>query len=168
MLKLTACTSPLASASASSSAVSAAVIASGFSQTTCLPASSAARACGEVQLVGRGDVDDVDALVGEHRLEALVGLGQHGGLGLGPRALGRGADHPVHLHAEPAQRLDVHDADEPGADDRRAKLLERGHEGPPESLGAKAKARAGLSTKIVRASSSPSSRASRGRKRANA
>src|SRR4051794_8484087 len=43
MLKLTACTSPLCSASRSSSAVSVESIPSGFSHTTCLPAASAAR-----------------------------------------------------------------------------------------------------------------------------
>src|SRR4051794_34973548 len=46
MLKLTAFTRPLASASATSSADSSLVIASGFSHTTCLPAASSRLACG--------------------------------------------------------------------------------------------------------------------------
>src|SRR6266566_3265819 len=45
MLKFTACTSPLRSASSTSSADSLEVVASGFSHTTCLPASIAAFAC---------------------------------------------------------------------------------------------------------------------------
>src|SRR5262249_60630003 len=47
----------------------------------------------------------------EHRLEAVVGLGQ---AGLCARALGRRADDAGHLDPEAAQRLDMHDADEPG------------------------------------------------------
>ena len=45
MLKFVQCTSPLRSAASTSSAVWAEVSASGFSQTTCLPALSVASAC---------------------------------------------------------------------------------------------------------------------------
>ena len=54
------------------------------------------------------------AVVVEHRLEALVRLRQ---ARLLSRALGRRADHARDLDPEPAQRLDVHDADEPRPDD---------------------------------------------------
>jgi hypothetical protein len=63
-------------------------------------------------------VDDVDALVGEHRLEGLVRLGQVVGARLGGGALRAGADDAGHLDPEPPQRLDVDEADETGADDR--------------------------------------------------
>ncbi len=62
-------------------------------------------------------MDDVDALVGEHRVERLVRLRQ---AGLAARALRRGADDADDVDADPAQRLDVHDADEPRADHRRS------------------------------------------------
>ena len=52
MLKFTALTRPLASASATSPVDSAAVIASGFSQTTCLPAARIADAWGTWRLFG--------------------------------------------------------------------------------------------------------------------
>ena len=42
---------------------SAAVIARGFSQTTCRPAARIAERLRQVEVVGRGDVDDVDARV---------------------------------------------------------------------------------------------------------
>ena len=51
-------------------------IASGFSQTTCLPAASVVADLPVVEMVGGREVHDVDALVGEHRLEGLVRLGQ--------------------------------------------------------------------------------------------
>ena len=59
-------------------------------------------------------MDDLDALVGQHRVEGLDGSGSPGFW----RALGRGADDAVHV--DPILcRLHVHDADERGADDGR-------------------------------------------------
>ena len=62
-------------------------------------------------------MDDAHAVVVEHRLEALVRLGQ---AGLLARPRGRGADDTGHVDAEPSERLDVDDADEPGPDDGRS------------------------------------------------
>ena len=59
-------------------------------------------------------MDDLDAFVGQHRLEALVRLRQPGLLA---RALGRGADDARHVDPDSLQGLDVDDADEPRADD---------------------------------------------------
>src|SRR5258706_16055163 len=120
-----------------------------------------------VEVVGRGDVHDVDARVGEHRLVALVRLRQRVGARLLAHALGRGADDAGDLHPQPPQGLDMDQADEPGPHDRRPYLAGVRHAVLPSSWwGTNANARAGLSSKIARARSSPSSRARRGRKRA--
>ena len=67
------------SASASSSAVSArSSPAASRRRRACRPRAPRLR-LRVVEMVRRGDVDDVDALVGEHRLEGLVRLGQPGG-----------------------------------------------------------------------------------------
>ena len=62
-------------------------------------------------------MDDVDARVGQHRLEALVGRRQvqRGSAFRSPGMAG--TDHAVHLHAQPAQGLHVHHADEAGPND---------------------------------------------------
>jgi hypothetical protein len=73
-----------------------------------------------VEVVRRRQVDDVDSLVGEERLVALVRGSQP--LGSGP--LLRRADHARHLDAEPTQRVDVDDADEAGPDDPRPELAD--------------------------------------------
>ena len=104
-------------------------IASGFSQTTCLPASSAASRLCVVELVRRRQVNDVDAIVVEQRLEAVVRLGA-GPPALGARPLRRGADDAGDLHAEPAQCVDVHDADEAGAHHRRTQIRQVTHRMP--------------------------------------
>jgi hypothetical protein len=69
-----------------------------------------------VEVVRRRDVDDVDASVGEHVVEARIRLGQ---ARLLPRALRRRAHDAGDLDADTAQRLDVHDADEARSDDCR-------------------------------------------------
>ena len=56
---------------------------SGFSQSTCLPASKHSRALLEVEGVRRGDVDDVDRRVGHQLLVGAVG----GGRAVGPGVL---------------------------------------------------------------------------------
>ena len=75
-----------------------------------------------MQVVGRREVDDVDPLVGQHRLEARVGVRQVLGARLLGRALGGRADDPGDLDAEAPQRFDVHDADEAGPRDGRANV----------------------------------------------
>jgi hypothetical protein len=69
-----------------------------------------------VEVIRRRDVDDVHARVRQQRLVALV-RGRQAGLRAG--ALGRRADHAGDVDPEPAQGLDVDDADEPRADDGR-------------------------------------------------
>jgi hypothetical protein len=75
-----------------------------------------------VQVVRRRHVDDVDALVCEHRLEGLVRVRQRDAAAQRPRPLRRGADDAEDLDAEPAERVDVDDADEARPDDCRAQL----------------------------------------------
>ena len=77
-----------------------------------------------MQVVGRREVDDVDALVGEHRLKARVGVGQVLGARLRGRALRGRAHDPGDFDAEPPQRLDMHDADEARPRDRCANVPE--------------------------------------------
>jgi hypothetical protein len=85
------------------------------------------RRCGlrVVQVIRRGDVDHIDPGIGQHRLEALVRWRQlqRGGALCGPRVAG--SNHPVHLHAQPAQSLDMHGSDEPRADNGRANFGDR-------------------------------------------
>ena len=108
----------------SRSADSAGVMASGFSHTTCLPAREGGLRVLVMKVIRRGDVDDVDARVVEHRLEALVGRRQADLLGARRGALVARTDDAVHLDAQPPQRLDVDGADEAGADDGGADLAE--------------------------------------------
>ena len=88
MLKLVQWTRPLRCASSTSSDDCSESIASGFSQTTCLPAFSAARACVKLELIRRRQMNDVDAIVGEHLLEVVVRLGKRDRPALGARPLG--------------------------------------------------------------------------------
>ena len=76
-----------------------------------------------VEVVRRRQVDDVDRVVGEQRLERVV----DGRDRLCGRALGRGADDARDVDAEEAQRVHVHDADETGADDARPELGQVAH-----------------------------------------
>ena len=97
-----------AAALAASDAASALVVASGFSHSTCLPASIGRRRHREVARVGRADVDGVDRRIGEDR--AIVGLGPvdaEGGrerTGLVEAAAGDGRDVD---DAQAAQRFAV-------------------------------------------------------------
>ena len=121
MLKLTALTRPLSAGEARRARrTPSLVIASGFSHTTCLPA---ARICVDlrgVELVGAGDVDDVDRVVRAQLVEALVRVGHADRLGALLAARSGGAQQPDDVDADPAQGLDVHGADEAAADDGRA------------------------------------------------
>ena len=56
---------------------------------------------------------NVDAVVGEHLVDALI-LGRES---LRPGALGRRADDTGYLDADPAQGINVDAGDEAGADD---------------------------------------------------
>ena len=67
-----------------------------------------------VEVVGRRQMDDVDLVVGENRVVALVGASKPFGRG----ALGRGACDARHLDPDAPQRVDVDGSDEPRADDR--------------------------------------------------
>ena len=66
-------------------------------------------------------MDDVDRVVGEQLLERVV----HRREPLRRRALGRRADDAGDLDAEQPERMDVHHADEPRADDSGAERRER-------------------------------------------
>ena len=65
-----------------------------------------------VGVIGAGDVDDVDRRIGSHLLDAVVHPADADGIGLGPGALRRRADHTGHLDAKTTQRLDVCHPDE--------------------------------------------------------
>ena len=80
-----------------------------------------------VQMIGRGDVHDIDARVVEHRLEAAIGLGQANLCRPRGGPLARGSDHAMHLHAQTAQRFDVDGADKPGPHHSRPDFGERPH-----------------------------------------
>src|ERR1700687_2309391 len=78
-----------------------------------------------VQVIRRGDMDDVDPRVSEHGLEALVGRWQaeRSGAFRGPGVAG--PNDSMHLHAQPAQGFDMHEAYEARADDGRADFGDR-------------------------------------------
>ena len=76
----------------------------------------------DVEVVRRGDVDDVDGRVREHLVQRLVGVRDAERLGPGRATLRRAAEDAAHLDADPAQLLDVDGPDEPRADDGRADL----------------------------------------------
>src|SRR5437867_12838157 len=80
-----------------------------------------------VEVVGRGDVDDVDPLIVEHRLKALVGGRKPELARSRRRSVVRGADDAVDLDAKPAQSLHVDDPDEAGAGDRGPDPAESPH-----------------------------------------
>ena len=115
---------------ATSSADSAEVIASGFSHTTWLPGGEDPPDLRVVELVGRGDVDDLDALVGEQLVEARVGLRQAElARPAARRAPATTSRRPCDADADAAQRLDVDGADEPAADDGGADVADASHAG---------------------------------------
>jgi hypothetical protein len=77
-----------------------------------------------VQVVRGGEVDDVDAVVVQNRLERVVRLGEVVGVRLGGGAFAARADDAGDFDAEATERLDVDDADEAGAGDRRSDVPE--------------------------------------------
>ena len=80
-----------------------------------------------VQIVGRGDVDDVDVGIGEEVVERGIGAGDAQGGRPGRTALWRAAEHAANLDADPAQGFDVDGADEARADDGGADVGDRPH-----------------------------------------
>src|SRR5215211_3708557 len=118
MLKFVQWTRPLLSASSSSSADSAEVRASGFSQDDVLPGGERLLDLAVVEVVRRRQMDNVHALVGE---ELVVAVDHRREL-LGVCALGRRADDAGDFDSEPPQGLDVDGADEPRADDACAQV----------------------------------------------
>src|SRR3984893_4832709 len=75
-----------------------------------------------MDVVGRRDVYDIDALIGQHRLHRFICGWQSGrsrSLG-GPNAAG--ADDAVDLDSEPAKSVNVNGADESRADHRGAQV----------------------------------------------
>ena len=130
MLKLVQWTRPLRCASSTSSADSLRVDRERLladdvlARLQCRP-----RLC-VVELVRRRQMNDVDAIVGEHLLEAVVRLGKRDRPALGARPLRRGADDAEDLYAESAQCVDVHDADEAGAHHRRTQIRQVTHRMP--------------------------------------
>ena len=71
----------------------------------------------DVEVVGRRDVDDVDAGVGEEVVERRIARATPSAVGAAAPRSGRAAEHAADLDADPAQRLDVDGADEAGPDD---------------------------------------------------
>ena len=128
MLKLTALTSPLVAACSTSSGG----LGRGHRQRLLadhVPAGGEDRLrLGDVEIVRRGDVDDLDRRVLQEGLERRVGARHAQGVGAGRAALGRAAEHAAHLDADAAQLLDVDGPDEARADDRGADVGDPPHD----------------------------------------
>ncbi len=82
---------------------------------------------GDVEVVGRGDVDDLDRRILEDGVERRVGVTDAEGLGTLCAALRRAAEHAADLDADAPQLLDVDRADEAGADDGGANVGDPAH-----------------------------------------
>ena len=110
-----------------SSADSAAVIASGFSHTTCLPASRIARAWGTWRWLG--EVTWTTSTAGSSRTASRRGIARGDAQRSGSRraALRGAAEDAADLDADAAQRLDVDRADEARPDDGGADVGDPGH-----------------------------------------
>ena len=83
---------------------------------------------GYVEVVRRGDVDDVDGLVGQEGLQRGIGASHAERLGPLASTVGAAAEDAPDAHADPAQRLDVDGADEARPDDGRADLRDPAHD----------------------------------------
>jgi hypothetical protein len=84
-----------------------------------------------VQAVGRGDVDRLDGVVGEHLLEARAGLRQAQRPGRLPRLRLVHPQDASHGNPRAPQPFDVHGSDEAGADHSGGDV---GHGLPPAAL----------------------------------
>ena len=76
-------------------------------------------------MVGRGDVDDVDAVVAEQLIEVAISARDAEASGTLRAAFGDRTKQAMDLHADAAQRLDVDGADEATADHGRANIAQR-------------------------------------------
>jgi hypothetical protein len=88
-------------------------------------------ACGEdrrrlrdMEVVRRGDVDDVDRVVREDLVQAGIAVANVQGVGSGGGAFRRAAEDAAHVDPDAAELLDVDGPDEAGADDRGADVRE--------------------------------------------
>src|ERR1700681_66294 len=122
-----------------------------------------------MKVIRRRDVNDLHPRVRQHRLEALIGGRQAQRAGAVRRPSVTRSDDPKHLHAKPAQGLDVNRANEAGPDDGSSDFADRPHShgffAEPRSLGvsehqaatillsspARALASAGLAKRMKRA-----------------
>ena len=84
----------------------------------------------DVEVVRRGDVDDVDGRVGEDLVEGGVGVADAQGVGPGGAALRGAAEDAADVDADPAELLDVDGPDESGADDGGTDVGEPAHPAP--------------------------------------
>ena len=84
-------------------------------------------ALADVQVVGRGDVDDVDGGVGQQGVQDGVGLRDAERLGPRRATLRGAAQHAANVDADPAQGLHVDRADESRPDDGGADVGDRFH-----------------------------------------
>ena len=81
----------------------------------------------DVEVVGRGDVDHVDAVVGKEVVQAHVGAGDAQGVGADRTTLRGTSEDAADLHTDAPQRLDVDGPDEARADDRGSDISDPGH-----------------------------------------
>ena len=104
-------------------------MASGLSDTTCLPFAERGGRHLVVQVVGRGVVDDLHVGIVDERLITAVSSARADRLGLLPaRRLGAAGDRHDVDEAETPHRIDVMRADEAGSDETHSNSC---HASPP-------------------------------------
>ena len=130
MLKFTALTRPLASAAATRPADSAGGHRQRLLADDVLAGGEDRRRLRDVEVVRRGDVDDVDGRVREDLVEGRVGVADAQGVGPGRAALRGAAEDAADVDADAAELLDVDRPDEPGADDGGTDVGEPAHPAP--------------------------------------
>ena len=108
-------------------------MASGFSHTTWPAGGEDLADLRMVEVVRRGDVNDLDPAVIEEVGEGRIGLRHADALGAAAAALWGRSEQSVHLHAQASQGLDVDGADEAAADDGGPDLARASHPWPAAS-----------------------------------
>jgi hypothetical protein len=88
------------------------------------------RCLGDVEVVRRGDVNDVDRRVGEDVVQGPVGVTDTQRVGPRRAALRRAAEDAAHVNTDPAELLDVDGPDEAGPDDGGTDVGEPAHPAP--------------------------------------
>ena len=83
-----------------------------------------------VEVVRRGDVDDLHPIVVEEVGQRGIRPGHADAFGAGGASLGGRAEQPMHLHAHASQCLDVDGADEAAADDGGPDIARSPHPAP--------------------------------------